>query len=137
MWQHNETLVLDPGDSTGWVYRQKDGVIIGGTVDKNLASVAQLIIRLAPKIVVYETFALYPGKAQKMIWNSFYPVEVIGVIKYVTETLTGTGLVGLSPSVKNYAGDVDFTKVNTKPNKPTEHTKDAMRLLTYFERNYK
>lgn len=128
-------LVLDPGDSTGWVMRDNDGQIIGGTIGSDHVEVAKLISHLNPDLLIYETFQLYPNKAQKMCWNSFYPCEVIGVIKYIATSMK-IPLLGLQPSVKKYAGTLDFdTIVIIDGLKPTEHTKDAYRLFYYWYRN--
>lgn len=146
------SLVLDPGNSTGWVIRKEDGVIIGGTIGEDHVNVAQLIKHSVEVYgvnnIVYETFHLYPGKANKMLWNSFYPCEVIGVIK-CTATMLNLPLVGLSPSVKKFAGTCsDWHQIkliyhdakgfdSVAPIHITEHTRDAYRLLKYFEYNYK
>lgn len=156
-------LVLDPGNSTGWVIRKDDGTIIGGTIDMNHLNVAQLIkdayALYGVTLVVYETFQLYPGKANKMVWNSFYPCEVIGVIKCTIDTINKAAadlglpvcinIEGLSPSVKKYAGPCkDWNEIRLihhsvngfepeKEEKITEHTRDAYRLLKYYELNYK
>ena len=83
---------------------------------------------------------MYPNKAQKLIWNSFYPCEVIGVIKLWAIQHPRCTLVGLQPSVKKFAlanSETELWKtVNTFGAKPTEHLRDAVRLLRYYERNY-
>lgn len=61
--------------------------------------------------------------------------EVIGVIKYIATSMN-IPLLGLQPSVKKYAGTLDFdTIVIVDGLKPTEHTKDAYRLFYYWYRN--
>lgn len=133
----NKVLTLDPGETTGWFYKDYEtGVMQGGTVPKDHLSVANLIMDLKPDIVIYETFFLYPGKAQSMFWNSFYPCEVIGVIKYVATTL-GCELVAQAPSVKKYAGGLQADWISFQKNdlkeRVTEHVKDAYLHLKYWE----
>jgi hypothetical protein len=149
-------LALDPGNSTGWVIRDYDGKLYGGTIGECHKAVYELLCIWNPEVIVYETFQMYPGKAQKLIWNTFYPVEVIGVIKlwhmmhpvYTDYDLTtqmgdivscSRKLVGLQPSVKKYAlsnNELDLWKtVDRKGQAATEHLRDAVRLLRYYERN--
>lgn len=128
-------LVLDPGNSTGWLYRDREGKLYGGTIKEDHVAVAGLILSKSPDIIIYETFQLYPSKAQKMCWNSFYPVEVIGIIKYFA-TINKSKLIGLQPSVKKFAGTLDWTKIDSQGCGITEHTKDTYRLYMYWHRNY-
>lgn len=145
-------LAIDPGESTGWLFGKpwnKDDErilgqpyfhLVGGTAGKDHVEVAGIILSSRPDVVVLERFNLYPGKAKSMSWNSFYPCEVIGVVKYVCQ-LQCIPIVELAPSVKKYSG------VTTK-NHPTylwmkehfectEHTYDALQLLEYYLRNKK
>lgn len=138
-------LALDPGNSTGWCMRDDDGNLIGGTLGASHAAVWRLLSTLVPDVVIFETFQMYPGKAQKLIWNTFYPCEVIGVIKLYCEWYCTT-IVGLQPSVKKYAlsdSEINLWKSVTIKDfdeqhpVATEHTRDAVRLLRYYERNKK
>ena len=107
-------------------------------MDKNDHTVADLITDLSPDLIIFETFHLYPGKARSLAWNSFYPCEVIGVIKLVG-TARGCELVYQAPSVKKYAGGLQADWVQFQHNdlkeKVTEHVKDAYLHLKYWERN--
>lgn len=127
-------LALDPGESTGWCYLDRDNKMLAGTEPKEHLKVYQIIESLDPDIVVYETFNLYPGKAQKLIWNSFYPCEVIGVIKAVC-ACNCIDLVGQAPSIKKYAGPLPqkYIKLSERT-KLTEHSKDACQHLCYYLR---
>ena len=131
-------IALDPGNSTGWVFREADGGLSGGTCRENHQFVWELLNHYHPTIVVYETFQMYPGKAQKLIWNTFYPCEVIGIIKLWC-MLNNAQLVGLQPSVKKFAlanSELDLWKTVERYGAPaTEHMRDAVRLLRYYERN--
>ena len=129
-------MALDPGNSTGWVMRT-DSELIGGTIGSNHQDVWQLMNNLQPDILIYETFQMYPSKAQKLIWNTFYPCEVIGVIKLWAQLHPQVKLVGLQPSVKKFAlsnSELDLWR-SVKGTPITEHTRDAVRLLRYYERN--
>ena len=140
-------IALDPGETTGWFFKQynEDGTFImeGGTVGSYHAAVFELLSRLRPDVVILETFHLYPGKAKSLSWNSFYPCEVIGVIKLWVQFQRIQGVkveeVKQAPPVKKYAGGlqedwVHFQKFDL--NEPvTEHVKDAYLHLKYWERN--
>lgn len=133
-------LALDPGNHTGWVARMEDGELIGGTIGENHLHVCNLMDNLRPEILIYETFQMYPGKAQKLIWSTFYPCEVIGVIKLFA-MCAECKLVGIQPAMKKYAlgtSELELWKtVNTLGQPPSEHLRDAVRLLRYYERNNK
>lgn len=131
---NDSILVFDPGESTGWVYLDTLGKLQGGTIPADHLLVGRLIEELLPDVVVIERFNLYPGKAKSMSWNSFYPVEVIGVIKYLCEK-ESIWLVEQAPSVKKYAGGFDMDWEKFKVNiKVTEHVKDAYLHLRYYQR---
>lgn len=130
-------LVFDPGDHTGWVYRDGSGKVVGGTCQKNHLEVARCIEEHPADIIVMERFNLYPQMAQHLAWNSFYPCEVIGVIRYLCAR-GNIPLVEQAPSIKKYFGGYqsDWEQVKqTKGFKLTEHVKDAYQHLKYFERN--
>ena len=130
-------LVFDPGESTGWCFRDENHVTTGGTLPKNHLEVARAITERLPSIVVIERFNLYPQMAKSLAWSSFYPCEVIGVIKYVCASLK-IPVIEQAPSVKKYFGGYqsDWEQVKqTKGFKLTEHVKDAYQHLKYFERN--
>lgn len=128
-------LVFDPGESTGWIYGSEEVLIDGGTAGKNHAEVAHLIESFRPDIVVFERFNLYPSMAKSLSWNSFYPCEVIGVIRYMCDTM-GIMYVEQAPSIKKYAGGfkADWEQLK-QVRKVTEHTKDAYLHFRYFLRN--
>lgn len=144
-------IALDPGNSTGWVVRLSTGELVGGTIGESHREVYKLLRDYSPEVIIYETFQMYPGKAQKLIWNTFYPCEVIGVIKLYAQKAQRIGepyfkegkpvLVGLQPSVKKFAFGPEeadgWKKVDRFGQPATEHLRDAYRLLRYWERNLK
>lgn len=129
-------LVFDPGDHTGWCFRDRDGRVTGGTCGKHHREVAERIQVFGPDIVVLERFNLYPQMAKSLAWNSFYPCEVIGVIRYLCDRYK-IPIVEQAPSVKKYFGGFqpDWDKLKELSRCVTEHTKDAYMHLKYFERN--
>lgn len=129
-------LVFDPGESTGWCFKDRDGRVVGGTCKKRHKEVAERIQLLRPDIVVLERFNLYPQMAKSLAWNSFYPCEVIGVIRYLCDRYS-IPIVEQAPSVKRYFGgfQADWGKLKEYGTNVTEHTKDAYMHLKYFERN--
>lgn len=129
-------LVFDPGDHTGWCFRDTSGRVVGGTCGKHHMEVAERIQILQPDIVVFERFNLYPQMAKSLAWNSFYPCEVIGVIRYLCDKYH-IPVVEQAPSVKKYFGGFqkDWDQLKALSQDVTEHTKDAYQHLKYFERN--
>ncbi len=129
-------LVFDPGDHTGWCFRDTSGRVVGGTCGKHHMEVAERIQILRPDIVVFERFNLYPQMAKSLAWNSFYPCEVIGVIRYLCDRYS-IPIVEQAPSVKKYFGGFqqDWDQLKALSQDVTEHTKDAYQHLKYFERN--
>lgn len=132
-------LVFDPGESTGWVARMSDGTLEGGTAPRDHLAIATLISEWLPELVIIETFAMFPGKANSLYWNTFYPCEVIGVLKYLCASW-GIEYVMQQPSVKQFAGSLQddfFSLQKTSKERITEHTKDAYQHLRYYERKHK
>lgn len=133
-------LVFDPGESTGWVFMDREGKVVGGTCPKDHMTVAERFHVLHPDIVVLERFNLYPGMAKSLSWNSFYPCEVIGVIKYLCKKMD-IPWYEQAPSVKKYSGLVskntskEWAQLRTVCPNATEHTWDALQHLHYFLRN--
>lgn len=140
-------LVFDPGEHTGWCCAEYDDDIDttwslkGGTANKDHRAVAELFSIYNPDIVVFERFNLYPGMAKTLSWNSFYPCEVIGVIRYLCQR-QGITMYEQAPSIKKFSGGVQIdwknlreASTNLSEQGVTEHTKDAYLHWKYFERN--
>lgn len=129
-------LVFDPGESTGWCFRDAEQTVTGGTCKKSHIEVADLILKFKPDVVVLERFNLYPQMAKSLAWNSFYPCEVIGVIKYVCRR-NNIQIIEQAPSDKKYFGGFqsDWATLKEISKNVTEHTKDAYQHLKYYERN--
>lgn len=127
-------LALDPGNSTGYVtYRTEVGSnsLSGGTIFEDFESVFNLCKQA--DLIVYETFNMYPGAAKHLVWNSFYPCQVIGVIELAAQMFM-IPVVRQSPGIKKFSGGLDkvwkgFVRRNLDK---TEHTKDAFLHLKYY-----
>ena len=140
-------LFLDPGEHTGWCcVRTEDWnsdkmYVKGGTADKDHRAVVELLETYYPDIVVFERFNLYPGMAKTLSWNSFYPCEVIGVIRWWCLHHNVT-MYEQAPSIKKFSGglqqdwqELKQMSVGLSNQGVTEHTKDAYLHWKYFERN--
>lgn len=136
----NRVLVFDPGDHTGWVFRDGLGNLEGGCIyhdkdsKKDFQAIGDLFIHFVPDVVVFETFHLYAGAAQHLVHSDFYTCQVIGAIKLIAYNSSAKFIVPQAPSVKKYSGGLDnhgYLKVRNG----TEHTKDAYLHLKFFERN--
>ena len=140
-------LVFDPGEHTGWCCARLDDSIspewriVGGTAEKDHRAVAELMHRYCPDIVVFERFNLYPGMAKTLSWNSFYPCEVIGVIRYLCDKFH-IFVFEQAPSIKKFSGGLQSdwkllkdSSFGLSAQGVTEHTKDAYLHWKYFERN--
>lgn len=141
-----KVIALDPGETTGYFvkrypencHRLTEGIVVeGGTVGRNHLEVFNLLDRVAPDVVILETFALYPGKAKSLSWNSFYPCEVIGVIKLWLMLHPEVIKVEQAPSVKKYAGglreDFQYFQHYLLKEHMSEHVKDAYMHIKYWE----
>ena len=131
---------FDPGNHTGWVMKNTDtDKLVGGTFLEEMMypKLCEMFAHNDIDVVVFETFNLYPGMAKHLAWNSFYPVETIGIIKYNC-WLHGIDVIGQSPGIKKFAGKInpaDIQMLKEGNREYTEHTKDALLHLMYFLRN--
>lgn len=130
-------LAIDPGDHIGCVW-DTGREIFGRTLetDARLQLLWALMCDLEPDVIIYEEFALRQSSAKHLVGNKFVTCEVIGVIKLYC-ALTGTPLIKLTPSNKEYCGfsdsakDPAFKVINCVEQKITEHVRDAYRLMRY------
>lgn len=119
-------LSFDPGNSTGIVYHdESDETYIGMCIKEDLLAISHTIEKFSPDQVIIETFQLYPGKAKSMSWNTFYPCEVIGVIKHTCEKMN-------IPFEMQSAGIKPYSVVDAKCPKGNDHIRDAYRHLWYY-----
>ncbi len=136
-------LAFDPGDSTGWAYRDSNGKHTGGTITARKGDKAELLAQVSlhiklmkPDVIVWESFGLYAGKAKQLAGNSFLPCEVIGAIRLTAHNLD-IETKEQAPSIKKYAGDCSqlWKEVKYSSFSFTEHTKDALQHIRYYEIN--
>lgn len=149
-------ICFDPGNHTGWCWynteRKKMGC--GGTImEENTLAHLDIIFQHIKKewelfgykpVIVIESFNLYPNMSKHLAWNSFYPVEVIGIIKFLSYKI-GAQVVMQQPSVKKFAGKASaeyVAQVKEARQRVSEyipgsevfmeHTKDAIQHLQYY-----
>lgn len=140
-------MCFDPGEHTGWCCVRENipanlpWQIRGGTADKDHRRITELLDIYYPDIVVFERFNLYPGMAKTLSWNSFYPCEVIGVIRWWCMK-HDVPIYEQAPSIKKFSGGLQSDwktlkdcSANLSKQGVTEHTKDAYLHWKYFERN--
>ena len=79
-------LSLDPGVTTGWAVVDTDQrkVVQYGEI-RLWRGIEELISKWKPDTVLYEEFKLYPWARKAQTWSEFEPVQVIGVIRYLSE----------------------------------------------------
>lgn len=146
-------LVFDPGESTGWAfYNTITEDLEGGTVRLHNAydEFEKLFYRYIPQTVVYERFALYPGSAKALSWNTFIPCEMIGVIKFLfhstydgmTKEITAdVKILDQAAGDRKYISAVEKDKAWNMLQDPrgtkTKHTRDALAHLVYYCRKNK
>jgi hypothetical protein len=135
-------LAIDPGESTGWVFRNVDGKLSGGVVGMSHARVWELLVKYAPDVIILERFNLFPGKAAAQSYSNFYTVEVIGVVKVFFQLQASHGsaieLYVQAPSDKKYAGSLDgrYELLRAYTGDHSEHMKDAYQHLQFYERRH-
>lgn len=125
-------LGLDPGESTGFV-------IVTATPGSRTATVTEfgvlrlwhglgtLAKRTRPDIIIYERWRLYPWAARNLTWSELPSVQVVGVLKFVSEMLS-IPCIGQNASFrKNYKLPKSrFRQVDTK------HARDALQHVLAF-----
>lgn len=77
-------LALDPGETTGYALFDDGNLQVAG--EFSLWRLISLLIVDVDRVVC-ERFALYARKAAAMTNNEFPAVQVIGVVRYLAETL--------------------------------------------------
>lgn len=78
-------LSFDPGETTGVCIFNNPKEYKTLSIGKDFQSIHNIILETKPDLVVIEKFVLYPSKAKKLVWNEFYPSQIIGVIKFTCE----------------------------------------------------
>lgn len=117
-------IAFDPGETTGIVVCD-NGCVTGYEIVRDTLQIAELIETVMPDVVIVEKFVLYPGKAKAQSWSSFYPVEVIGVIKHICQLLS-IEVVLQGATIKNYS------TLDGAPKTSSRHIKDAYLHLWHY-----
>lgn len=130
-------LVIDPGDRTGWARAViEDGVI--AEVGQGVTPLRDFALTLGKRIegydtVAYETWRLHPDMAKKMVGNDFQPVQLIGIVRYLTWVHPHIRLKSLEPGCKKTGRKVMPEVLSKRLRHSTEeHDKDALDLLSYY-----
>lgn len=136
-------LVFDPGESTGWVCEvDKPALsklrVVGGTIKHDRVAIWELLKEAHPAVIVFETFKLYPDKAQALSWDKFYTCEIIGIIKLYLEMNPIVKFIEQGASIKKYSGakttDEHWLEIKELGETVTEHTFDAYMHYCYYKR---
>ena len=99
-------LVLDPGETTGWVMAEvpKAASEAGQVVTlhwgelRSLNEVVYMITSTCPDTLVYEEYTLRRDVALAQTGSELFPAQVVGVIKYACEDVGISRVVPQSPS---------------------------------------
>jgi hypothetical protein len=135
-------MTFDPGESTGWAYYEiHEGVpatLTVGTVPKDLTKMWHLLHNFPqPDVFVIEEFRLFPSHSKALVGNTFYPCEVIGVLKLYA-MLHKITVVTQAAHAKKYSGastkDALWVAASGTPGEFTRHAYDAYIHLCYYLR---
>lgn len=132
MTDNKTYLSLDPGLTTGWTYMDELNTIIYGEEKFTHKTLYDFMQSKCPDTIICESFLLYAHKAQSMINNTFYPIEMIGVIKLYGE-VTCTPIIFQTAAQGKSIWSDDKLKEHRFYSK-SKHSRDATRhLLTYLK----
>ena len=128
-------LAVDPGNMTGWAYLDlrtpgwnPDNVTAGQTPSDLFCDwVADTPQFRSPKTLLFvETFTVTRSTAEKS--PQPVPIEVIGVMKFLSRRSLSTIHMQLPADAKNFVTDKQMKKIGLwKPGK--DHARDAIRHL--------
>jgi hypothetical protein len=131
-------LVVDPGESSGWIFEDESGQLQGGTVKLDRWGFWKMLHHLRPQRIVFEGFKLYPGFAKSLSWNTFYTCEMIGLLKLYAE-MNSAEIVAHSAAQRKYGGaktsDEAWRRIQDIGVNVTNHTFDAYMHYCYYKRN--
>lgn len=125
-------LAIDPGETTGYVIAEADGldydIKISGQFP-NWRQLEALITYWIPEVIVYEAFYLSSQIAKYKTRSTMPTVEVIGVLKYLAWKHT-TSLVRQAASAKELVTLPRYIAGVSGP-----HARDALKhLIAYLRR---
>ena len=128
-------LTIDPGETTGYVVAETDGLDYDIKISGQFPNWRQIEVLLTywlPDTIVYEAFHLSPQIAKFKTRSIMPTVEVIGVLKYLAwKHIVGELLVSQPPGFKELVSLPRHVAGVTGP-----HARDALRhLIAYLRRN--
>jgi len=126
-------LIFDLGVTTGIALMGPNKVYWTDTCVKlldlgNILDLARLTYPVDR--IIYEDYIIYAAKARSHINSHVYPIQVIGVIRFLAYT-NHIPLVPLQAKVKASVPDDRMKKLIPPGKTLTEHEKDAIRLGLY------
>ena len=126
-------LALDPGETTGYVIAEADGldydIKISGQFP-NWRMLEAWITNWSPDAIVFEAFYLSPQIAKYKARSTLPTVETIGVLKYLAWKYEIHRLVGQLPSAKELVSLPRHIAGVSGP-----HARDALKhLIAYLRR---
>jgi len=131
-------ISLDPGKSTGityWNYELRNLYLLKAEVLKNYLEYNWNKLKIFDLIII-EDFLLYPSKAQKLYFNKFPAVKVIGIVEYFAHKYKKKIVFQRAIEAKKMIGDNILRKFNCYTTSP--HTRDSARhAIAYFLKRYK
>ena len=126
-------LALDPGETTGYVIAEIDGInydIKLSGQHPNWRQLEGLINYWSPDAIVYEAFYLSPEIAKFKSRSTLPTVEVIGVLKYLAQKYSVRQLIAQPPSAKELVTLPRYVAGVSGP-----HARDALKhLIAYLRR---
>ncbi len=132
-------LAFDPGEHTGWAsFDEKGGLHQVGTYLTPNDLMGELVKNIPypttfnhlPKLIICESFKLFPWKSQAQMWSEFWTVQVIGSIKLFAKFYR-IPIEMQDPNIK----DIGYMYAGTakpKSNNPLRHQMDAYVHGVYY-----
>ena len=130
-------LTIDPGERVGWAR----GVVVDGALTDVVHGVSALYdfaLKLGKSLdnydtLVYETWRLYPHMAKTMIGNDFQPVQLVGIIRYLSWITPHIKLVSQGANCKKTGLKVMSDDLKSRLSSSSEqHDQDALMHLAYY-----
>jgi len=126
-------LALDPGETTGYVIAEVDGINYDIKLSgqfPNWQQLETLVVNWITNAIVYEAFHLSPQIAKFKAWSTLPTVETIGVLKYLAQKYSVRQLVAQPPSSKELVSLPRYIAGVSGP-----HARDALKhLIAYLRR---
>lgn len=134
----NCVLSIDPGGHNGFCLAEKtngkdwDIVKVDAVEKHELYKLLEEVCgKRSPEetLVIHEAYRLYASKSKVMIGNEFETVQIIGVIKYISEKF-GVDCISSSTDHKAFFDDKRLKEMGLYV--PIDHKRDAIRHFLYW-----